>query len=28
MFHIEVKIVMRQQQPNLHKLCRQCKEMW
>lgn len=28
MLHLESKIVMRQQQPFLHKLCLVCKEVW
>lgn len=28
MLHMEAKIVMRQQQPFLHKLCWVCKEVW
>lgn len=26
--HIETKIVMRQQQPFLHKLCDRCTKVW
>lgn len=28
MFDIEVKLVMRQQQPHIHKLCGNCREVW
>ncbi len=28
MYHMETKIVMRQQKPNLHKLCLNCREVW
>ena len=28
MFHIESKIIMRQQKPFIHKLCRTCSEVW
>ena len=28
MFHIESKVVMRQQQPYVHELCAVCKEVW
>jgi hypothetical protein len=28
MNHIESKVVMRQQKPKLHKLCKHCMEAW
>lgn len=28
MFHVESKIVMRQQKPFIHKLCKTCSEVW
>ena len=28
MFHIESKVVMRQQQPYVHELCAVCREVW
>lgn len=28
MFHVETKVVMRQQKPFLHKLCKICREVW
>lgn len=28
MFHVEARIVMRQQQPYVHKLCTYCREVW
>jgi hypothetical protein len=28
MLHLESKIVMRQQQPHIHKLCQFCGRVW